>query len=46
MEAGDDAERFGDLVFQFDSVQKLDGWLTKILLRVKNQLVEKEEDFA
>ena len=34
------------LKFQYDSLSKLGKWETTILLRVKEQITEKEEDFS
>jgi alpha-soluble NSF attachment protein len=45
VEAGDQ-EAFADKLFQFDQVSKLDKWKTTILLRVKNAIEEKGEDFS
>ncbi|KAF2236653.1 TPR-like protein [Viridothelium virens] len=41
-----DQEMFADKLFQYDSLSKLSKWETTILLRVKEQIVEKEEDFS
>ena len=41
-----DAESFADRLFQYDQLSKLDKWKTTILLRVKNGIEEKEEDFS
>ncbi|MCJ1485846.1 hypothetical protein MMC06_006021 [Schaereria dolodes] len=41
-----DQEMFADKLFQYDSLSKLDKWKTTILLRVKNGIEEKEEDFS
>lgn len=45
VEAGDQ-EAFADKLFQYDQMSKLDKWKTAILLRIKNAIVEKEEDFS
>src|ERR1700712_2649411 len=44
VEAGDQ-EAFADKLFQFDQLSKLDKWKTTILLRIKNAIEEKGEDF-
>jgi len=41
-----DQEVFADKLFQFDQMSKLDKWKTTILLRVKNAIEEKGEDFS
>ncbi|EON64560.1 hypothetical protein W97_03793 [Coniosporium apollinis CBS 100218] len=41
-----DPEAFADELFKFDQMSKLDKWKTTILLRVKNQIEQKEEDFS
>jgi tRNA(Ile)-lysidine synthase TilS/MesJ len=41
-----DQEMFADKLFQFDQMSKLDKWKTTILLRVKNGIEEKGEDFS
>ena len=41
-----DQEAFADKLFQFDQLSKLDKWKTTLLLRVKNGIGEKEEDFS
>ncbi|KAI9717031.1 MAG: hypothetical protein M1812_004966 [Candelaria pacifica] len=41
-----DQEAFADKLFQFDQMSKLDKWKTTILLRVKNSIEEKGEDFS
>ncbi|MCJ1317650.1 hypothetical protein MMC15_002975 [Xylographa vitiligo] len=41
-----DQEAFADKLFQFDQFSKLDKWKTTILLRVKNGIEEKGEDFS
>lgn len=41
-----DQEVFADKLFQFDQLSKLDKWKTTILLRVKNAIEEKGEDFS
>jgi len=45
VEAGDQ-EVFADKLFQFDQMSKLDKWKTTILLRIKNGIEEKGEDFS
>jgi alpha-soluble NSF attachment protein len=45
VEAGDQ-EAFADKLFQYDQMSKLDKWKTTILLRVKNAIEEKREDFS
>jgi alpha-soluble NSF attachment protein len=39
-------EAFADKLFQYDQMSKLDKWKTAILLRVKNAIEEKGEDFS
>lgn len=39
-------DAFADKLFQFDQVSKLDKWKTTLLLRVKNTIEEKGEDFS
>jgi len=41
-----DQEKFADKLFQFDQMSKLDKWKTTILLRVKEGIEEKGEDFS
>lgn len=41
-----DAELFADKLFEFDRMSKLDKWKTTILLRVKNNIEEKGDDFS
>ncbi len=41
-----DADKFTDHLYQFDRMQKLEKWHTTILLRVKNQIEEQQEDFS
>ena len=41
-----DQEAFADKLFQFDQLSKLDKWKTTLLLRVKNSIEEKGEDFS
>lgn len=41
-----DQEAFADKLFQFDQLSKLDKWKTTILLRVKEGIEEKGEDFS
>ena len=45
VEAGDQ-EAFADKLFQYDQMSKLDKWKTSILLRIKNAIEEKGEDFS
>ena len=45
MEKGDQ-EMFADKLFQFDSLSKLDNWKTTLLLRIKDTIEEKGEDFS
>ncbi|KAJ5380567.1 Tetratricopeptide-like helical [Penicillium cataractarum] len=45
VESGDQ-EGFADKLFQFDQLSKLDKWKTTLLLRVKNNIEEAEEDFS
>ncbi|KAL1297532.1 hypothetical protein AAFC00_006104 [Neodothiora populina] len=39
-------EMFADKLYQFDQMSKLDKWKTTLLLRVKNAIEEKGEDFS
>lgn len=39
-------EVFADKLFQYDQMSKLDKWKTTILLRIKNAIEEKGEDFS
>lgn len=41
-----DQEAFADKLFQYDQMSKLDKWKTTILLRIKNAIEEKGEDFS
>jgi len=41
-----DQEAFADKLFQYDQFSKLDKWKTTLLLRVKNAIEEKGEDFS
>ncbi|KAK4506766.1 hypothetical protein PRZ48_000499 [Zasmidium cellare] len=41
-----DQEKFADKLFQFDQMSKLDKWKTTLLLRVKESIEGREEDFA
>ena len=45
VEAGDQ-EVFADKLYQFDQMSKLDKWKTTLLLRVKDAIEEKGEDFS
>ncbi|RLL97191.1 hypothetical protein CFD26_102118 [Aspergillus turcosus] len=45
VEAGDQ-EAFSDKLFQYDQLSKLDKWKTTLLLRIKSDIEEAEEDFA
>jgi len=41
-----DQEVFADKLFQYDQLSKLDKWKTTLLLRVKEGIEEKGEDFS
>ncbi|KAI7084270.1 TPR-like protein [Hortaea werneckii] len=41
-----DQEKFADKLFQYDQMSKLDKWKTTLLLRVKENIEEKGEDFS
>ncbi len=41
-----DQEMFADKLFQYDQMSKLDKWKTTILLKVKESIEEKGEDFS
>ena len=41
-----DQEAFTDKLFQYDQLSKLDKWKTELLLRIKNSIEEKGEDFS
>ncbi|KAL8736425.1 MAG: hypothetical protein Q9166_000217 [cf. Caloplaca sp. 2 TL-2023] len=41
-----DQEMFADKLFQYDQLSKLDKWKTTLLLRVKEGIEEKGEDFS
>ena len=41
-----DQDAFTDKLFQYDQLSKLDKWKTTLLLRVKEGIVNKEEDFS
>ncbi|GFF36078.1 probable vesicular-fusion protein sec17 homolog [Aspergillus udagawae] len=45
IEAGDQ-EAFSDKLFQYDQLSKLDKWKTTLLLRIKSNIEEAEEDFS
>ncbi|CAG8957912.1 hypothetical protein HYFRA_00000253 [Hymenoscyphus fraxineus] len=45
VEAGDQ-EAFADKLFQYDQMSKLDKWKTTILLKIKNAIEAKEDDFS
>jgi len=45
VEAGDQ-EMFADKLFHYDQMSKLDKWKTVILLKIKNSIEEKGEDFS
>jgi alpha-soluble NSF attachment protein len=45
VDAGDQ-EAFADKLYQYDQISKLDKWKTTILLRIKNAIEEKGEDFS
>jgi alpha-soluble NSF attachment protein len=41
-----DQDAFGDKLFQYDQLSKLDKWKTAIFLRIKNNIEEVGDDFA
>jgi alpha-soluble NSF attachment protein len=41
-----DQEDFADKLYKYDLLSKLDKWKTTLLLRVKNGMEEKGEDFS
>lgn len=41
-----DQDAFADKLFQYDQLSKLDKWKTTLLLRVKEGIEEKGEDFS
>jgi len=41
-----DQEAYADKLYQFDQMSKLDKWKTTLLLRVKDAIESKEDDFA
>lgn len=45
VEAGDQ-EEFGGKLYQYDQMSKLDKWKTTILLRIKDAIEEKGDDFS
>ncbi|RKF60143.1 putative vesicular-fusion protein sec17-like protein [Erysiphe neolycopersici] len=45
VDAGDQ-EIFADKLFQYDQISKLDKWKTTILLKIKNSIEEKSDDFS
>lgn len=45
VEAGDQ-EAFGFKLFQYDQMSKLDKWKTTILVRIKQAIENKDEDFS
>jgi alpha-soluble NSF attachment protein len=45
VEAGSQDD-FGDKLFQFDRISKLDKWKTTILVRIKEQIEEAGDDFS
>lgn len=45
LEAGDQ-EMFTDKLFAYDQMSRLDKWKTAILLRVKNQIEEADNEFS
>lgn len=45
VDAGDQ-EQFADKLFQYDQMSKLDKWKTTILLKIKNAIEEKGDDFS
>ena len=45
VEAGSQDD-FGDKLFQYDRISKLDKWKTTILVRIKEQIEEAGDDFS
>jgi len=41
-----DQDMFADKLFSFDQLSKLDKWKTTLLLRIKSNIEEEEEDFS
>lgn len=41
-----DQEVFAEKLFQYDQLSKLDKWKTTLLLRIKEGIEEKGEDFS
>lgn len=41
-----DQEAYGDKLFQYDQLSKLDKWKTAIFLRIKNNIEDTADDFA
>lgn len=41
-----DPEAFGDKLYQYDQLSKLDKWKTTMCLRIKNDIEEAGEDFS
>ena len=41
-----DQEVFADKLYQYDQLSKLDKWKTTLLLKVKESIESKEEDFS
>lgn len=39
-------EEFTDKLFAYDQMSKLDKWKTALLLKIKNQIQEAEDDFS
>jgi alpha-soluble NSF attachment protein len=39
-------DEFADALAEYDNLSRLDRWKTEILLRVKNAITEKEDDFS
>lgn len=45
IDAGDQ-EIFADKLFQYDQISKLDKWKTTLLLKIKNSIEDKTDDFS
>ena len=41
-----DAESFTNVVYDYDSMSKLDDWKTAILLKIKNSIKDMEDDLT
>lgn len=41
-----DTDAFGDRLYEYDQLSKLDKWKTAIFLRIKNNIEETGEDFS